>query len=101
MTKCTIDDTYTVQNTATIDTMYNMYLFAMRSTNTAKLDHLATTKIYYCKIWDNDTLVRNFIPCINDNNVIGMYDTVNSVFYSPSGTGSFRGGRKSQSLISI
>lgn len=34
-----------------------------------------------CKIWDNDVLVRDFIPCKNTSNVVGMYDTVNEVFY--------------------
>lgn len=39
-------------------------------------------KIYYCKIWNGDTLVRDLIPCYrNNDSVVGMYDLVNNVFY--------------------
>jgi len=59
---------------------YNLYLFA--TTGYTDNLYLSHGKIYYCKIWDNGTLVRNFIPCKNTSNVVGMYDTVNKVFYS-------------------
>ena len=49
-------------------------------------------KVYYCKIWENGVLVRNMIPCTNPSNVAGMYDTVNDVFYSNAGTGTFNVG---------
>jgi len=49
-------------------------------------------KVYYCKIWENGVLVRNMIPCKNPSNVVGMYDTVNDVFYSNAGTGTFNTG---------
>lgn len=66
-------------------------LFAvMQDTNDVRL--FASVKIYECKIWDNSTLVRDFIPCKNDSNVLGMYDKVNGVFYSNSGTGDFIAG---------
>lgn len=38
--------------------------------------------IYYFKLWQNGSLVRNMIPCINPNDVVGMYDLVNNVFYT-------------------
>ena len=38
-------------------------------------------KLYGCKIYDNDKIVRDFIPCKNSSGVIGLYDTVNSQFY--------------------
>lgn len=47
-------------------------------------------KLYTCKIYDNDTLVRNFIPCYRKtDNVVGLYDLVNGVFYTNAGTGAF------------
>ena len=49
-------------------------------------------KVYYCKIWENGVLVRNMIPCKNPSNVAGMYDTVNGVFYTNAGTGTFEKG---------
>mgnify|MGYP003292014249 CR=1 FL=1 len=39
-------------------------------------------KMYSCQIYDNGTLVRDFVPCINPNNVVGAYDIVNDVFYT-------------------
>lgn len=49
-------------------------------------------KVYYCKIWNGENLIRNFIPCKNPSNVAGMYDTVNKVFYTNAGTGTFTAG---------
>ncbi|WP_417293644.1 hypothetical protein [Dysosmobacter sp.] len=49
-------------------------------------------KLYSEKIWDGETPVRNFIPCINPDGVIGLYDLVNRKFYSNAGTGVFIGG---------
>lgn len=47
-------------------------------------------KIYRCKFSENDVLVRNFIPCYRKlDNVAGLYDTINNVFYTNAGTGTF------------
>ena len=48
------------------------------------------TKVYSFKIYDGATLVRYFIPCYRKaDNVAGMYDIVNDVFYTNAGTGEF------------
>lgn len=52
---------------------------------------MATMKLYYCKIYDNDVLVRDFVPCINAEGEYGLYDFVNGQFYVNAGTGSFTG----------
>lgn len=52
-------------------------------------------KVYSCKIWNDTTLVRDFVPAKrNSDDVLGMYDLVNDVFYTNSGTGSFIGGEE-------
>lgn len=48
-------------------------------------------KIYYCQIYDNGTLVRDFIPCINPSGEVGLYDLVGKKFYGNAGTGAFVG----------
>lgn len=50
-------------------------------------------RTYNAQIWDNSTLVRDFIPVqrISDN-AIGMYDAVNKQFYGNSGSGVFVAG---------
>lgn len=45
-----------------------------------------------CELYENDILVRNFIPCINDQNEVGMYDTVSQTFFGNDGTGNFIAG---------
>ena len=45
-------------------------------------------KLYSFKIYDNGTLVRNFIPCTRDSDSkAGVYDIVNNVFYSSANSG--------------
>lgn len=67
---------------------FNIYLLAINQDNTAI--SLGTYKLYTCKIYDNDTLVRDFIPCYRkSDNVVGLYDLVNNVFYTNAGTGAF------------
>ncbi len=39
-------------------------------------------RIYFCRIFDNDTLVRDLVPCVRDSdNIQGFYDRVGKVFY--------------------
>lgn len=45
-----------------------------------------------CQIYDNGVLVRDYIPCKNSDGDIGMYDTLNAVFYGNAGTGTFIAG---------
>ena len=40
---------------------------------------------YYMKIYNNGVLVRDFVPCQNASNVVGLYDRVNGVFYTDTG----------------
>jgi hypothetical protein len=48
--------------------------------------------LYSCQIYDNGTLIRDFVPCINPNNVVGVYDIVNNVFYQSGNGNSFVAG---------
>lgn len=50
-------------------------------------------KLYYLKIYNsNGVLVRDFVPCVNSNGEVGMYDLVNSQFYGNDGSGVFVAG---------
>ena len=58
--------------------------------------YVGITRIYYTKIWDNDVLIRLFVPVpcglkIGDFVVPenGMWDIVEQKFYGNSGTGEF------------
>jgi len=50
---------------------------------------LATMKCLYCKLWDGSTLVRDFVPCLNPSQEVGMFDLVSQTFFSNQGTGTF------------
>jgi hypothetical protein len=39
--------------------------------------------LYSCQIYDNGTLVRDFVPCSNSIGTRGLYDVVNGKFYPP------------------
>ena len=60
-------------------------------------------KVYQAKIYDNNVLVRNYVPAKDSSNVVGMYDLVEGKFYTNKGTGTFSAGaeQKSGSGISL
>ena len=68
----------------------NIYLLNTGD-NGAGTSWLGQCKIYALKIYDNDTLVRDFIPCINASGEVGLYDLVGKQFYGNVGTGTFTG----------
>lgn len=58
--------------------------------NGSSLSNFWVGSIYSCQIYDNGTLIRNFVPCYrNSDKVVGMYDLANDVFYTNAGTGVF------------
>lgn len=84
------NNTFSTFSPSTFQCNWNLYLFAVNNNGTATLQ--AHAKLYSCKIYDNDTLIRNFIPCKNPSGVVGLYDLVNNQFYQNAGTGTFTAG---------
>ena len=57
--------------------------------------YIGKVRIYYFKLWDNGELVRDMIPCYRiSDNVAGLYDLANNVFYTNAGTGVFLRGNE-------
>lgn len=74
-------------------TTYSFYLFTINNAGSTFISsYPAACKLYSCKIYDNGTLARDFIPCTNSSGVTGLYDLVNGAFYSNAGTGVFTAG---------
>lgn len=69
---------------------YNLFLFANNNAGTAQLP--GTLKLYSCQIYDNGTLVRDFIPCKNTDGTVGLYDKLHGLLYINLGTGAFTAG---------
>lgn len=101
-----IDTTYTgtvmakqnayVQSSAQSE-VGNIFIFAnhntYRGTTNNAFQNIGGMKLYSFKLYDNNTLVRNFVPAVrNSDNKPGLYDEVNDVFYTNSGTGEFTKG---------
>ena len=84
--------TYSVEYN-NFDVDYTMYLFGVNTSGSASAQ-LGALRIYYCTIYDNEVLVRHFVPCINASGIAGLYDTVNMQYYGNVGTGSFTTGDK-------
>ena len=61
------------------------------------LDNLSSVyvdhKIYYCRIYNGDVLTHQFIPCLNDNDDVGLYDDVSGVFYGSTSQVVFSAGQ--------
>lgn len=74
---------------ASFQCKYNMYLFA--NNNAGSVAGNTSAKLYSCKIYDNDVLVRDFVPCISTSDDVGLYDMVGKQFYGNAGTGVFTG----------
>lgn len=56
--------------------------------------------IYYCQIWDDTTLVRNFVPCyLKSTHEYGMYDLVSRQFFGNQGTRAFTGGNEVYHIV--
>ena len=62
------------------------------SNNTWYSADIQSGKIYSCEIYKDDVLQRDYVPCRNQSNEIGLYDVVNNIFYGNAGTGSFVAG---------
>lgn len=57
--------------------------------------------LYSCQIYDNDTLVRDYVPVRSQDNEVGLFDQTNSVFYPNAGTGVFTAGPETGETIQI
>lgn len=87
----TLDGRSINKSAGTFTTSYDMYLGTINSGGTPS-SYGMIGMIYSCQIYDNDVLVRDFIPCVNPSGVAGLYDSVNDVFYENAGTGTFTAG---------
>lgn len=80
--------------------MLSIYLF--RGHNNYGLTTVTKQKIKYCKIFQDNTLEYNFIPCYRlSDNEIGLYDIENNKFYTNQGTGIFLKGNEATNYESV
>lgn len=71
-----------------------MYIFGL-GTNNKSYDGNSPDyfTMYYCKMYEDNTLVRDFIPAQRkSDSIYGMYDCVNKQFYTSKNSTNFTGG---------
>lgn len=74
----------------TFQTKLNMYLFADNEKGAA--GYPAYMKLYSCQIYDNSTLIRDYVPIKDADGVCGLWDCVEGKFYENQGSGTFIAG---------
>lgn len=77
-------------DTATFTVPANMTLFSLN--RNGSIAEKLTGKIYFAQLFKAGKSVRDFIPCIDPNGAVGLYDLVSGKFYRNAGTGSFTAG---------
>lgn len=80
----TYESTYTLQNFLSNSNVVIGGI--MRNKNIIRYDRF---RFYYCKMYDGEKLIHNFIPCLDENDRPCMYDSVNKQTYYNIGTDEF------------
>lgn len=80
----------TTNKTFTVN--YPLYILAGNWAG-SNVEQPLTCRLYYFKIWDDDVLLKDYVPCYRKSDgVIGMYDLVDNEFITNAGTGTFTKG---------
>ena len=75
---------------STFSVPHNLALFA--NNRAGGIQEKTTMVLYYCRIYDGNTITRDYIPCKNAAGAVGLYDLIGQKFYGNAGTGSFAAG---------
>lgn len=67
---------------------YTLTLFAIHRSSVI----CGLAKVYSCKVYDNGTLIRRYIPMVTGGGVAGLYDLVNNTFIVDAAGGNFFAG---------
>lgn len=59
------------------------------STRSYITERMISARIYYCKLLDNNVLVRDLVPCLDNKGVPCMFDKVTNQSFYNKGTGQF------------
>ena len=69
---------------------YNANLFIFGVNNSGNMAYGASFALHECAMWNDGILVRDFVPVKRkSDDVLGLYDFVEGIFYTNSGSGDF------------
>lgn len=86
-----VDDVQVQTVVTTDETMpqYKMRIFSIGSGNNTGFSSAIPVRMYDFKLYEGSVLSAHMIPCLNPNNVPGVYDIVNNVFYNSTWAADF------------
>ncbi len=88
----TIDESSHTFTARTFQNSTELFIFANNENNSTTF--YGAFKVGAVKIYDNGTLVRDYIPCQTDTGEVGLYDMATATFYENNGTGEFIAGHE-------
>ena len=91
---CKFNDKTLTNPVSTFTVDYTLPIFALNNVGTVQSGTLPVAQCHYFKIYDNDILVRDFVPALDRNNRPCMFDKVEGKTYYNKGTDEFRVGRQ-------
>ena len=99
------EEIMTFNNSTSFNCPSNLLILNMYNNTTLTTTAIPSgVRLYSFELYDNGTLIRNFIPCrtktvvtdVEGNScaagTVGLYDTLNKEFYSPKGGGTLTAG---------
>lgn len=89
---CTVNGQTGTVTSKTGQTPYPLFLFNVNNVGTPHSSYGFRGKIFSCKVYDNGTLVRDFVPRLDSNGVPCLYDNVEKKYYYNAGSGAFTAG---------
>ena len=93
----TLMHTFTTQ---TFTNSYNMFLFTCNNGGVPHTQY-SSIRLRYCKIWDNNILVRDLIPVKRQNGEYCLYDKVTQKLFLNKGISKFNGGIATNEVINF
>ncbi len=98
-----VDGTQYSTNTSSMETCnYTMFISAINNSETGSNwpNHRAVPNTFYgIKVWENNVLVGDFKPAVDNNNNVGFYDKVSQSFKANLGTGTPVAGPTLSSIV--
>ena len=81
--------TYSIPSVSSWDNQKEAFIFDLNYNGSYGKSSI---KAYRCIIYDGAVKIRDYVPAKNSSGTIGLFDIVNDVFYTNSGTGAFTAG---------
>lgn len=94
-----VNDTSVSATAGTFSTDYPLTIFA--ANNAGTMQYYSSCKLYSCQIYDNGTLIRDYVPVKNLEGIAGFYDKVNGVFYPSASSTAFSAGEEVYETIAV